>query len=69
MREVGSVVRGGFEVGIVGARGVRLVTGACLANVGHGVGCIDRDQARVGALSGAQVAFYQPHVSWNGSKS
>jgi UDP-glucose 6-dehydrogenase len=58
-----------FEVGIVGARGVRLVMAACLAHVGHGVGCIDRDQARVGALSGGQVAFYQPYVSWNSSKS
>jgi UDPglucose 6-dehydrogenase len=62
-------VRCGFEAGIVGARGVRLVTAACMAHVGHGVGCIDRDQARVGALSGGQVAFYQPYVSWNSSKS
>ena len=56
-------MRCSFEAGIVGARGVRLVTAACLAHVGHGVGCIDRDQARVGALSGGQVAFYQPYVS------
>ena len=62
-------MRCSFEAGIVGARGVRLVTAACLAHVGHGVGCIDRDQARVGALSGGRVPFYEPYVSWNSSKS
>ncbi|MDQ5830537.1 MAG: hypothetical protein M3324_11925 [Actinomycetota bacterium] len=58
-----------FEVGIVGARGVRLVMAAFLAHVGHGVGCIDRDQTPVGALSGGRVPFYEPSVSWNSSKS
>ncbi len=53
-------MRYGFEVGIVGAGCVGLVTAACLAHVGHAVRCIDRDQARVGALSGCRVPFYEP---------
>ena len=58
-----------FEAGIVGARGVRLVMAACLAHVGHEGGGIDRDQARVGALSGVRVPFYEPYASWNSSKT
>jgi UDP-glucose 6-dehydrogenase len=35
-----------FNVGVVGAGYVGLVTGACLAHVGHRVVCVDMDQGR-----------------------
>jgi UDPglucose 6-dehydrogenase len=38
------------EVGVVGAGYVGLVTGACLARVGHLVTCLDKDEGRVAKL-------------------
>lgn len=36
-----------FNVGVVGAGYVGIVTGACLAYVGHEVNCVDKDLERV----------------------
>ena len=44
-----------FKVGVVGAGYVGLVTGACLAHVGHQVVCADRDAQRVAQLSEGQM--------------
>ncbi|MDF2703662.1 MAG: UDP-glucose 6-dehydrogenase, partial [Rubrobacteraceae bacterium] len=40
-----------FRVGVVGAGYVGLVTGACLAHVGHRVTCVDKDEGRVAQLN------------------
>ena len=37
-----------------------LVTGACFANVGNQVVCVDIDQAKVDALNAGQVPIYEP---------
>ena len=40
-----------FEVGVVGAGYVGLVTGTCLSHLGHRVTCIDKDEERVAGLT------------------
>ncbi|MDP8973535.1 MAG: UDP-glucose/GDP-mannose dehydrogenase family protein [Actinomycetota bacterium] len=49
-----------FNVGVVGAGYVGLVTGACLAQVGHRVVCVDRDEGRVGELREGRMPIYEP---------
>ena len=49
-----------MEISIVGAGHVGLVTGACLAELGHHVVMADRDQARIAALKKRQIPFYEP---------
>jgi UDPglucose 6-dehydrogenase len=49
-----------FNVGVIGAGYVGLVTGACLAHLGHRVTCVDRDQERVRGLEVGRVPFYEP---------
>jgi UDPglucose 6-dehydrogenase len=49
-----------FRVGVVGAGYVGLVTGACLAHVGHQVTCVDKDQGRVAELNEGRVPIYEP---------
>ncbi len=49
-----------FNVGVVGAGYVGLVTGACLAHVGHRVTCVDRNASRVAELSGGRMPIYEP---------
>ncbi|CAA9389432.1 MAG: UDP-glucose 6-dehydrogenase [uncultured Chloroflexia bacterium] len=51
-----------FKVGVVGAGYVGLVTGACLAHVGHQVVCADRDAQRVAQLSEGQMPIYEPRL-------
>ena len=49
-----------FNVGVVGAGYVGLVTGACLAHLGHRVTCVDRDEERVAGLAEGRIPFYEP---------
>jgi UDPglucose 6-dehydrogenase len=49
-----------MRVGIFGIGYVGLVTGACLAEVGHDVICVDIDAARVEALQRGVVPIYEP---------
>ena len=49
-----------FNVGIVGAGYVGLVTGACLAYVGHLVVCVDKDEGRIAGLEEGRMPFYEP---------
>jgi UDPglucose 6-dehydrogenase len=49
-----------FEVGLVGAGYVGLVTGACLAHLGHRVTCVDRDEVKVSALNEGRTPIYEP---------
>jgi UDPglucose 6-dehydrogenase len=49
-----------FNVGVVGAGYVGLVTGACLAHVGHRVVCVDRDEGRVAELREGRMPIYEP---------
>lgn len=49
-----------MNVAIFGVGYVGLVTGACLAEVGHRVDCIDIDQARIDGLNRGQVPIHEP---------
>ena len=47
-----------MRITIFGSGYVGLVTGACFANVGNQVVCVDIDQAKVDALNNGQIPIY-----------
>jgi len=47
---------------VVGAGYVGLVTGACLADLGHDVVCLDIDVAKIAALRAGIVPFHEPDL-------
>ena len=49
-----------MDLSIVGSGYVGLVTGACFADVGHHVVCVDNDPRRVEALQAGKVPIYEP---------
>ena len=49
-----------MKLTIFGSGYVGLVTGACFANVGNQVVCVDIDKAKVEALSAGHVPIYEP---------
>jgi UDPglucose 6-dehydrogenase len=51
---------GVFNVGVIGAGYVGLVTGACLSHLGHRVTCVDRDEERLAELESGRMPFYEP---------
>ena len=59
-RQNGSVER--FNVAVVGAGYVGLVTGTCLAHIGHNVTLVDVNEERIAALERGKVPIYEPHL-------
>lgn len=49
-----------MRVAIFGTGYVGLVTGTCLADVGHQVVCVDIDQAKVDGLNRGVIPIYEP---------
>ncbi|MGL6215479.1 UDP-glucose dehydrogenase family protein [Billgrantia desiderata] len=49
-----------MKITIFGSGYVGLVTGACLADVGHQVMCVDVDQDKVARLNAGEVPIYEP---------
>src|ERR1700751_5597435 len=49
-----------MDISIIGSGYVGLVTGACFADVGHHVICVDNDQRKVDALQSGQIPIYEP---------
>ncbi|OEY67240.1 UDP-glucose dehydrogenase family protein [Marinobacter sp. X15-166B] len=49
-----------MKITIFGTGYVGLVTGACLADVGHDVLCMDVDQAKIDRLLSGQIPIYEP---------
>ncbi len=49
-----------MKITIFGTGYVGLVTGACLADVGHQVLCMDVDQAKIDKLENGQIPIYEP---------
>ena len=45
---------------MIGTGYVGLVTGACMAHVGHRTTCLDKDEDRVAGLSAGRVPIYEP---------
>ena len=52
-----------MNVTIFGSGYVGLVTGACLADTGHNVLCVDVDEAKVQSLSEGHVPIYEPGLA------
>jgi len=50
------------RISIIGCGYVGLVTGGCLAAVGHRVTCMDSDGERVRGLMGGHIPIYEPHL-------
>jgi UDPglucose 6-dehydrogenase len=48
------------RVCVVGCGYVGLVTGACLAEIGHRVVCVDNDTAKIQALNNGKIPIYEP---------
>ena len=48
------------KICVVGCGYVGLVTGACLAEIGHHVICIDNDKKKYEALKNGQIPIYEP---------
>jgi UDPglucose 6-dehydrogenase len=49
-----------MHIAIVGTGYVGLVSGACFADFGHVVTCVDKDQAKIDALRANQIPIYEP---------
>src|SRR5215212_3219953 len=49
-----------MDLAIIGSGYVGLVTGACFADVGHNVICVDNDPAKVESLRNGKVPIYEP---------
>lgn len=49
-----------MKISIVGTGYVGLVTGACFADVGNQVLCVDKDQAKIDMLLGGDIPIYEP---------
>src|SRR6201997_5672582 len=49
-----------MDISIIGSGYVGLVTGACFADVGHHVICVDNDAEKVKQLKAGEVPIYEP---------
>jgi UDPglucose 6-dehydrogenase len=49
-----------MRIAMVGAGYVGLVSGACIADFGHQVTCIDKDSIKISALNAGEIPIYEP---------
>src|ERR1700758_3045138 len=49
-----------MDISIIVSGYVGLVTGACFADVGHNVICVDNDEAKVKTLQAGRIPIYEP---------
>jgi len=52
-----------MQIGIIGTGYVGLVSGACLADFGHSVTCVDVNQARIDQLTRGELPFFEPGLA------
>ena len=49
-----------MHIAMIGSGYVGLVSGACLADFGHNVTCVDKDQDKIAALNRGAVPIFEP---------
>ena len=49
-----------MRVAMIGTGYVGLVSGACFADFGHEVTCIDKDEAKIAALKSGEIPIFEP---------
>src|SRR5947208_8179155 len=54
--------RSALKISVVGCGYVGLVTGGCLAEIGHQVVCTDNDAAKIETLQAGKLPIYEPHL-------
>ena len=52
-----------MRVAMIGTGYVGLVSGACFADFGHNVTCVDKDAEKIGALARGEVPIYEPGLT------
>ncbi len=51
-----------MRISVIGCGYVGLVTGGCLAEIGHQVVCTDNDPSKIQTLHAGQLPIYEPHL-------
>src|SRR6516164_2406822 len=51
-----------MDISIIGSGYVGLVTGACFADVGHNVVCVDNDERKVASLRKGIIPIFEPDL-------
>ena len=49
-----------MRITMIGSGYVGLVSGACLADFGHDVICVDKDEGKIAALRNGQIPIFEP---------
>jgi UDPglucose 6-dehydrogenase len=52
-----------MQIAMIGAGYVGLVSGACIADFGHKVVCIDKDSSKISALKAGKIPIYEPGLN------
>jgi UDPglucose 6-dehydrogenase len=52
-----------YRISVIGTGYVGLVTGACLADFGNEVICVDKDREKIARLERGDIPFYEPGLS------
>ena len=51
-----------MRIAIIGTGYVGLVSGACFADFGHHVTCIDKDADKIAALQSGEIPIFEPDL-------
>jgi UDPglucose 6-dehydrogenase len=51
-----------LRISVIGCGYVGLITGACLAEIGHDVSCTDNDDSKIQILRAGKLPIYEPHL-------
>jgi UDPglucose 6-dehydrogenase len=51
-----------MRIAMIGTGYVGLVSGACFADFGHHVTCVDKDVAKIDALKMGQIPIFEPDL-------